>query len=59
MKVLMSASANEAKVDIKFNPIPANASILIDAKLIEQVFINLINNSLHALEGIKNPAITM
>jgi nitrogen fixation/metabolism regulation signal transduction histidine kinase len=59
MKVLMSAAANEAEVDIKMNPIPANASILIDTKLIEQVLINLINNSLHALEGITNPTITM
>lgn len=59
MKVLMSAAAKEAKVDIKINPIPANANILIDAKLIEQVLINLINNSLHALEGIANPVITM
>ncbi len=59
MKVLMSSAANEAKVDIKINPIPANANIFIDAKLIEQVLINLINNSLHALDGISNPTITL
>ncbi len=57
IEVLMSSNAKEAKVDIKILPIPANATIKIDRKLIEQVLINLINNSIHALEGIKDPLI--
>ncbi|MDN3641319.1 HAMP domain-containing sensor histidine kinase [Lutimonas halocynthiae] len=55
--VLMSNNAKEAKVEIKILPIPANATIRIDRKLIEQVLINLINNSIHALEGVNNPLI--
>ena len=55
--VLMSNNAKEAEVEIKILPIPANATIKIDRKLIEQVLINLINNSIHALGGVKNPLI--
>jgi two-component system nitrogen regulation sensor histidine kinase NtrY len=57
IEVLMSSNAKEAKVGINILPIPANATIKIDRKLIEQVLINLINNSIHALEGIKDPLI--
>ena len=59
MKILMSTAANEADVEIKLLPVPANATIEVDTKLIEQVLINLINNSIHALQGIKNPMIKM
>ena len=59
MKILMSSAADEAEVEIKLSPIPANATIEIDTKLIEQVLINLINNSIHALQGIKNPVVKM
>ena len=59
IKFLMSPGAKEAQVEIKLLPIPANAIIEIDVKLIEQVMINLINNSMHALQGIKNPVITL
>lgn len=55
--LLMSSNAKEAQVEIEILPIPANATIEIDRKLIEQVLINLINNSIHALEGIKKPLI--
>ncbi len=57
--VLMSSNVKEAQVEIKMLPIPANATIKIDRKLIEQVLINLINNSIHAMEGIKNPLIKL
>jgi nitrogen fixation/metabolism regulation signal transduction histidine kinase len=59
IKVLMSAAAKEAKVDINLRQVPANAGLFIDAKLIEQVLINLINNSLHALQGVTDPSITL
>jgi len=59
MKILMSSAADEAAVEIKILPVPAKATIEIDAKLIEQVLINLINNSIHALQGIKDPVIKM
>lgn len=59
ISLLMSANAKKAKVEIKIIPTPANAMIRIDRKLIEQVFINLINNSIHALEGVNNPVIKL
>lgn len=59
IQFLMSPGAKDAQVDIKLLPIPANAIIEIDVKLIEQVMINLINNSIHALQGISNPQITL
>lgn len=46
---LMSAATNASKIELKLMPIPANATILADSKLIEQVVINLINNSIYAL----------
>ena len=57
IKSLMSPVTEAAQVDLKILPIPPNASINADSKLIEQVIINLINNSIHALEGRKNPTI--
>ena len=42
MKILMSSAADQSKVEIKILHIPANATIEIDTKLIEQVLINLI-----------------
>ena len=53
----MKSSIEEANIDLKFLPIPANATIYADNKLIEQVLINLINNSIHALEGRVDPTI--
>lgn len=38
---------------------PKSLEVLMDEQLIEQVMINLINNSIHALEGIKNGEITL
>ena len=55
----MSAAAGEANVRINIKPVPANAIIFIDTKLVEQVLINLINNSIHALNGITEPLITL
>jgi len=56
---LMSASTNAAKIELKLMPIPANATILADSKLIEQVIINLINNSIYALRDRKDPFIKL
>ncbi|MCK5400020.1 MAG: HAMP domain-containing histidine kinase [Flavobacteriaceae bacterium] len=54
---LMFPIAEKESIDIKLLPIPSNASINADSKLIEQVLINLINNSMHALKGRKSPTI--
>ena len=55
----MSASTIASKIELKLMPIPANATILADSKLIEQVIINLINNSIYALRGRKEACIEL
>lgn len=57
IQLLMNSSISESKIDFIVLPIPLNATINVDSKLIQQVFINLINNSIHALEGRENPTI--
>jgi two-component system nitrogen regulation sensor histidine kinase NtrY len=57
IELLMKSVVDEANVDLKVMPIPANAKINADSKLIEQVVINLINNSLYALKGRDHPVI--
>lgn len=57
--VLMSAATEKEQIALKLLPIPANAHIRADEKLIEQVLINLINNSIHALNGRENKTIKM
>jgi len=59
IEALMSPVTSEASVDLKLASIPPNATINADSKLIEQVLINLINNSIHSLEGRENPTITL
>jgi nitrogen fixation/metabolism regulation signal transduction histidine kinase len=59
IKLLMTTSTDKFQVDLKLLPIPGNATINIDSKLIEQVMINLINNSIYALKGIENPEIKL
>lgn len=55
--LLMQSNADEGNVQLQLLPIPANASVMADRKLIEQVVINLINNSIHALAGVNEPVI--
>jgi len=57
IELLMKPLIEEANVELKLLPMPANASINADSKLIEQVLINLINNSIHALSGREQPMI--
>lgn len=57
IELLMKPSIENANVALKILPIPANAKINADSKLIEQVLINLINNSIHALKGRDVPVI--
>ncbi len=59
IQLLMAPVVEAANIELKILPIPANANINADSKLIEQVLINLINNSIHALESIENPTIMM
>ena len=57
IQLLMKTALEKTKIELILLPIPANATINADSKLIEQVLINLINNSIHALETIKQPRI--
>ena len=57
--LLMSTAALKAGVNISLLPIPANAMVRMDKKLIEQVMINLINNSTYALQETKDPLIKL
>jgi len=59
IKTLMSPLTEEAHINLKLLPIPSSCTINADSKLIEQVLINLINNSIHGLEGKENPTIEM
>lgn len=59
IQLLMKPLVDEASIELSILPVPANATILADSKLIEQVVINLINNSIHALKGIDNPVIKL
>lgn len=55
---LMSSELN--KENIRFeSQIDGVATIQMDSHLIEQVLINLITNSIHALEGVTNPIISL
>lgn len=56
---LMKPLTDEALVELQMMPIPSKASIQIDTKLVEQVIINLINNSIYALKDRKNPRIKL
>ncbi len=56
---LMKSALEKANIDFIILPIPTNATIEVDPKLIEQVLINLINNSIHALQGRVAPKITL
>ncbi len=59
IQLLMKPLIEAANINLSILQIPANATILADSKLIEQVIINLINNSIHALKGIENPVIKL
>ena len=59
IELLMRQSIEEANITLKILTIPKNLTINADCKLIEQVLINLINNSTYALNGIQSPTITI
>ncbi len=59
IQTLMKPVIDDLEIDFNILPIPSNAHINADRKLIEQVLINLINNSTHALTGREQPSINM
>ena len=59
IELLMKPTLQEANINLSILPMPPNAIISADSKLIEQILINLINNSIHALAGIEHPSIVI
>jgi nitrogen fixation/metabolism regulation signal transduction histidine kinase len=59
IQVLMKQTLDEANIMLNVLTIPQNTTINADPKLIEQVLINLLNNSIHALKEVSNPIITI
>lgn len=55
---LMSGELDKAGILFR-SEVHSGNTMLMDRHLIEQVLINLITNSIHALEGIENPVVTL
>jgi nitrogen fixation/metabolism regulation signal transduction histidine kinase len=56
---LMNPVLDEHNITLKVGLIPSKANINIDTKLLEQVFINIIQNSIYALENTIDPIISI
>ncbi|MCK5462457.1 MAG: hypothetical protein KAI95_05550 [Bacteroidales bacterium] len=57
--LLMEEEITENKINFVTNIEPENIEVSADEQLVEQVIINLIRNSLHALDGRKDPTIEL
>jgi nitrogen fixation/metabolism regulation signal transduction histidine kinase len=58
LESLMSEELQRAGLALKLEVSPEDLEIMADEKLIEQTLINLVKNSIYALEGVKKPRIT-
>ncbi len=56
---LMKPVLDEHRILLEKSIVPSKATLLIDSKQIEQVFINLIGNSIYALEDTTHPFIAI
>ncbi|WEK18219.1 MAG: ATP-binding protein [Candidatus Pedobacter colombiensis] len=57
IKVLMQPFANGRNITLKVEQTSSKITIQIDLKLVEQALINLVTNSIYALEGVEHPII--
>ncbi|UCG27749.1 MAG: ATP-binding protein [Bacteroidales bacterium] len=57
--LLMEEEIKKTKIDFQITVEPDNLEVSADEELIEQVLINLIKNSIHALENRKKPKIEL
>jgi len=57
--LLMEEEITENKINFVTNIDPENIEVSADEQLVEQVIINLIRNSMHALDGRKEPTIEL
>jgi C4-dicarboxylate-specific signal transduction histidine kinase len=55
----MQGEISKHKVKLVIGPINPELSVRADARLLEQVLINLLTNSLQAMEGIQHPEIEL
>lgn len=56
---LLKAELLKSGIQLGYKNIPPRANILADEKLLEQIAINLIGNSIHALEEVEDPEISI
>jgi two-component system nitrogen regulation sensor histidine kinase NtrY len=59
VRLLFKEECKNKKIDFKIEVNPENIVINADVQLIEQVIINLVKNSIQALEGVKSPKISI
>lgn len=59
LRLLVEEELKRNNIMCNINVEPENIEIYADEQLIEQVIINLVKNSIHALEGIANPTINL
>lgn len=59
IEVLLNPDLEKEKIQLEIKKMPPRTIINADEQLIEQILINLISNSRHALKGIKNGKITI
>ena len=57
IKVLMQPFASAKNVKMEVGQTSSKITVNVDLKLVEQALINLVTNSIHALEGIEQPLI--
>lgn len=57
IKVLMQPFASGKNIQLKIEQTSSKITIKLDLKLIEQALINLVTNSIHAVEGTDHPVI--
>jgi len=59
IEVLLHPDLERENIQLEINKMPPRTIINADEKLIEQILINLISNSRHALNGVDNAKITI
>ena len=58
INLLMASELQKAGIQVQMPEQSTDLTIQGDRKLLEQVFINLLTNAIHALEGSEAPLIT-
>ncbi|UCH15706.1 MAG: GHKL domain-containing protein [Bacteroidales bacterium] len=59
IQLLMAKEVHKNEIDLKIHVVPPSLVITADKKLVEQILINLVNNSIQAFDNIKNKRIIL